>query len=93
MKFMEGDLETGPVAVLRWNKGRVQRLSAPMLRALCPCEQCKLAPIKLEAGMFPGLLLVRADPVGRYALLLEFSDGHNYGAYSFDLLEALPDEA
>jgi len=93
MKFMEGDIELGSSAVLRWDTGRIQRLGAAFLRAHCPCEQCKLAPIKLEAGMFPGLLVLAADPVGRYALLLRFSDGHGYGAYSFDLLQAFPDEA
>jgi DUF971 family protein len=93
MRFIEGDIAVGEAAVLRWDGGRVQRLGAPFLRARCPCEQCKLAPIKLEPGMFPGLLLESAQPVGRYALLLGFSDGHGYGAYSFDLLQSLPDEA
>jgi DUF971 family protein len=90
---MEGDIALGPEVRIRWDKGRVQTLGAAFLRAHCPCEQCKLAPIKLEAGMFPGLELESAKAVGRYALLLEFSDGHGYGAYSFDLLEAFPDEA
>ncbi|HTB22823.1 MAG TPA: DUF971 domain-containing protein [bacterium] len=93
MRFMEGQFETGTTALLRWDKGRTQRLSAPFLRAHCPCEQCKLAPIKLEPGMFPGLSVETAEPVGRYALLLGFSDGHGYGAFSFDLLESFPDEA
>jgi DUF971 family protein len=90
---MEGEIDTGPVARLRWDSGRRQSLSAAFLRSRCPCEQCKLAPIRLEPGMFPGLELEQADPVGRYALLLGFSDGHNYGAYSFDLLLSFPDEA
>ncbi|MGH7441820.1 MAG: DUF971 domain-containing protein [bacterium] len=93
MKFMEGDVEIGPTALLRWDMGRTQNLSAPFLRAHCPCEHCKLAPIHLEPGMFPGLRLTSADPVGRYALLLGFSDEHGSGAYSFDLLQSFPDEA
>jgi ATP-binding protein involved in chromosome partitioning len=90
---MEGDIAVGPRAVLTWDNGRIQSLGAAFLRAKCPCEQCKLAPIKLEPGMFPGLGVERADPVGRYALQLAFSDGHSHGAYSFDLLLSFPDEA
>lgn len=93
MKFLEGEIEIGSTVLLRWDTGRTQRLGAAFLRSKCPCEQCKLAPIKLEQGMFPGLELEQADPVGRYALLLGFSDGHGYGAYSFDLLQSFPDEA
>jgi DUF971 family protein len=93
MRFMEGDIETGAEALLRWDTGRVQRLGAAFLRSRCPCEQCKLAPIPLEAAMFPGLELETARPVGRYALLLGFSDGHDYGAFSFDLLQTFPDQA
>lgn len=93
MRFLEGDIETGPAALLRWDSGRAQRLGASYLRARCPCEHCRLAPIRLESSMFPGLTLESARPVGRYALLLGFSDGHDYGAFSFDLLQSLPDEA
>ncbi len=93
MRFLEGDVEIGAEAVLTWDGGRVQRLSAPFLRAQCPCENCRLAPLRLEPAMFPGLRLERAQPVGRYALLLGFSDGHASGAYSFDLLQSFPDKA
>lgn len=93
MRFMEGDIELGAVVTLRWKGGRVQRLAAPFLRAECPCENCKLAPIDLEPAMFPGLECVEATPVGRYALQLRFSDGHAHGAFAFDRLQAWPDEA
>lgn len=93
MRFIEGDVEMGPQVVIHWKDGRRQLLAADFLRAKCPCETCKLAPIKLERGMFPGLSAERFDPVGRYALQIEFSDGHKHGAYSFDLLQSFPDEA
>ena len=93
MRFMEGDLDLGPVLQLRWDNGRRQRLSAPFLRAQCPCENCKLAPIKLEPQRFPGLSVESMQPVGRYALQFQFSDGHGHGAFSFDLLLGWPDEA
>jgi DUF971 family protein len=93
MRFIEGEAETGPHLALKWDSGRQQKLGAAFLRARCPCENCKLAPIKLEPQMFPGLQVDEIVPVGRYALQLRFSDGHSHGAFSFDLLQALPDEA
>jgi DUF971 family protein len=93
VRFLEGDIAVGTAASLRWDKGRTQVLGAAFLRSRCPCEHCKLAPIRLEPGMFPGLSLDLAEPVGRYALLLTFSDGHGSGAFSFDLLQSFPDEA
>jgi DUF971 family protein len=93
MRFMEGDVALGPIIALNWDNGRKQKLSAAFMRAQCPCENCKLAPIKLEPQMFPGLSAESVQPVGRYALQFQFSDGHGHGAYSFDLLLGWPDEA
>jgi DUF971 family protein len=93
MDFAEGTLSLGPVLELRWQDGRVQRLSAPLLRVNCRCEVCKTLPMKLEASMFPGLTVDQMFEVGAYALQFVFSDGHRHGAYSFDLLQTFPDEA
>lgn len=92
-RFLEGDLELGPVLRLRWDNGRRQALSAPFLRSRCPCETCKLRQPRPQPADFTGLSVQRFDPVGRYALQLHFSDGHRHGAYSFDLLQSFPDEA
>lgn len=35
------------------------------------------------------VLLVSVDPIGHYALQLTFSDGHNTGLYSWDILRNL----
>jgi DUF971 family protein len=93
MEFAEGSLTLGPVVELRWQDGRVQRLSAPFLRVNCRCEVCKTLPMKLEQSMFPGLSVDQMFEVGAYALQFLFSDGHRHGAYSFDLLQTFPDEA
>ena len=63
LRFMEGEAELGSHLALAWDNGRRQRLGAAFLRAQCPCENCKLAPIKLEAQMFPGLRIDEAVPV------------------------------
>lgn len=93
MEFAEGTLTLGPVVELHWQDGRVQKLSAPFLRANCRCEVCKTLPMKLEPGMFPGLNVDQKFDVGAYALQFVFSDGHKNGAYSFDLLLTFPDQA
>lgn len=93
MRFLEGDAHAGPRLAIQWDNGRQQQLSASFLRAKCPCETCKLATLKLEPAMFPGLVVDSFDLVGRYALQLHFSDGHRHGAFSFDLLQTFPDEA
>jgi DUF971 family protein len=35
------------------------------------------------------ILVVRAEPVGRYALRLFFSDGHSSGLYSWNIFRSL----
>jgi DUF971 family protein len=92
-RFLEGELETGESLVLAWDSGRRQRLSGAFLRSRCPCETCKMQKPRPQPSEFPGVAVERFDPVGRYALQLQFSDGHRHGAFSFDLLQSFPDEA
>jgi DUF971 family protein len=42
-------------------------------------------PVKGKANVS----VVRADPVGRYAVRISFDDGHDTGLYSWDLLYEL----
>jgi DUF971 family protein len=62
-----------------------------------PCEFLRVySPSAEVRGHGPGqevlqagkkdVAIVRVEPVGSYALQLDFSDGHNTGIYSFDLL-------
>ena len=41
------------------------------------------APIPEDIGV------IRAEPTGRYAVRIEFSDGHKTGLYTWDLLKSL----
>lgn len=47
---------------------------------------------KLVAGK-RAVQVVKAEPVGRYAVRLTFDDGHGSGLYSWDYLRALGEEA
>ncbi len=88
--------------VIQWNDGREHRLPYRKLRDRCPCASCRTPdPPNSPAG--PGLRIltpaetrpleiVTMSPVGNYAYHIEFSDQHNTGIFTFDLLRSLADE-
>jgi DUF971 family protein len=69
------------------------RLPYRHLRANCPCATCRdewtgerlLDP----ATIAPDLKLAGMDSVGNYAVRLAWSDGHDSGLYTWDLLRTL----
>lgn len=76
------------VLEIEYADGNRFRLPAEFLRVYSPSAEVR--------GHGPGqevlqtgkkeVAIERVEPVGRYALLLVFSDGHDTGIYSFDLL-------
>ncbi|MBN2489626.1 MAG: DUF971 domain-containing protein [Planctomycetes bacterium] len=76
-----------------WSDGVSARYPVRLLRQRCPCAVCvdevsgerTLDPEAVAAGVRP----VEIKPVGRYALHIRWSDGHETGIYSYDLLRAL----
>ncbi len=79
-----------------WKDGHHSEYSLAYLRDACPCATCTgahgTAPRKSSysapAGPFPmytpRLKMVQVEPVGSYAIRIEWSDGHNTGIYSYD---------
>lgn len=77
--------------LLRWADGETA-LSASTLRAACRCADCRAAALSgraSEAHTADDVRLAGAAPVGRYALRLVFSDGHDRGIYPWELLRRL----
>ena len=78
---------------IRWSDGVETALDVRALRLACACAQCidewsgagRLDPSSVPADVHP----VRIQPVGRYAIQIEWSDGHGTGIYPFDRLRAL----
>jgi DUF971 family protein len=74
---------------LRWGDGE-SSIAAPALRAHCRCAPCQAARLR---GAAPppdaGVTLVDAVPVGRYAVQLRFSDGHDRGIFPWAWLREL----
>ena len=79
-----------------WKDGHHSDYELGYLRDECPCATCTGAhgtePQKSNYSeskelfpMFkPTLKMLSVEPVGQYAIRIDWSDGHNTGIYSFD---------
>ncbi len=82
--------------LIEWSDGQRRRYGFRQLRDACPCATCRekrkqpptLLPIVTDAEAQP-LRILGMKPVGNYAYSINFSDGHDTGIYSFDLLREL----
>ena len=86
-----------------WKDGHHSEYGLTYLRDKCPCAQCTGAhgtpPRKPEGEapspgnpfqMFkPALKMLDVEPVGKYAIRINWSDGHNSGIYSYDHLRQI----
>ena len=80
---------TPEISVL-WNDGKSSVFKARDLRLLCPCAAC-VNEISGQRTLKPETVpedvkALAISPVGRYALHILWSDGHNTGLYGFDYL-------
>ena len=83
-----------------WKDNHHSEYALAYLRDECPCATCTGAhgtePQKSEYSkptpfqMYkPVLKMVNVEPVGQYAIRIEWSDGHNTGIYSFEHLREI----
>ncbi|MBI2095455.1 MAG: P-loop NTPase [Candidatus Omnitrophica bacterium] len=83
----------GPTIEIDWNDGKRTVYKARDLRLACPCARCvdeHTGQRTLVAGSVPAeLRALSIHPVGRYALQIVWSDGHNTGLYGYDYLRKL----
>ena len=88
--------QSGPRELLiRWGDGAESSFAVRALRLACACAQCvdewtgeyRLDPKSVPEDVHPE----RIDSVGRYAIRIRWSDGHDTGIYSFDRLRELGD--
>lgn len=97
---------SGDALQITWMDGRVDRIAWRTLRKSCPCATCrtereKPAPPQqalpslrvLKPSELVPLKPTRMHPVGNYAYSIHFSDGHNTGIYSLELLRKLGGES
>ncbi len=99
-EFKPVSIETDDAAYdlkIVWSDGKVAHHRYADLRNACPCASCvdewtgqrRSLPIAPSADLKPGAI----NPVGRYAIHINWSDGHNTGIYTHALLRALAEQA
>ena len=79
-----------------WADGAESLIDVRALRLACGCANCidewSGKPL-LEEGSIPADIAPRGiQPVGRYAIQIDWSDGHNTGIDPFDRLRKLADD-
>jgi len=86
----------GSDLALQWDDGSSHRLPLVLLRSRCPCAGCvdewtgrRLLNV---TTIRPDVHPVGMEPVGRYAVQFDWSDGHRTGIYSWDLLRRIAAE-
>ena len=86
--------QRGPrTLAIRWSDGAETRLDVRALRLACGCAVCvdewsgegRLDPAAVPDDVHP----LRIQPVGRYAIQIAWSDGHDSGIYPFARLREL----
>jgi len=83
-----------------WADGHTSIYPFSLLRAACPCAQCKGGHEKMSAEPDPEVFDVELEdsprthlanlrPTGSYGITPVWEDGHDYGIYNWHYLRAL----
>jgi DUF971 family protein len=88
--------------VIHWSDDTVQKIPFRVLRQACCCAVCNAKREKeLRSPQPPGMLnvlsaaevapldILKMHPTGHYAYNIHFSDGHNTGIYTFEMLREI----
>jgi len=76
--------------LIDWGEGKADRATAAALREACRSSRSVRARINGWAVPAPAdLTIVDLRPVGRYAINLVFSDGHDRGIYPWRYLKEI----
>jgi DUF971 family protein len=75
---------------IEWEDGHESIYRLRYLRGFCPCAHCQ--GHAQSVWMFNPVedpIITKIEEVGSYAVNIAFSDGHNTGIYSFEILRDL----
>lgn len=79
--------------LVRWSNGKTLVYPARFLRLACPCAMCvdetSGQRVLREASVPEDVHPVAIEAVGRYAITIQFSDGHSTGIYTWERLHEL----
>ena len=86
--------------LITWDDDHVSIYPFAILRAACPCAECRgghenmrsdpdpeVFSVALEDS--PATRLRNLEAVGSYAISIEWEDGHHFGIYNWNYLRAL----
>lgn len=85
------------VLMITWSDGRKCIYRTKNLRANCPCAVCREErddknPLRILKPERTRVELTSWKWIGNYAIGLEWSDDHDSGIYTYDLLHELCEE-
>ncbi|MEW5875034.1 MAG: DUF971 domain-containing protein [Candidatus Zixiibacteriota bacterium] len=79
--------------LIKWNDGRETVFPARFLRLACPCAACveEMTGVRIlkAESVPPDVHPLSIHPVGRYAIQIQWSDGHGSGIYTWERLDLL----
>lgn len=87
-------VDKGKMIRVSWPDGTTHNLSAAHLRRhsrSAGAERARIDDDVVHTG--PDLAIVGVEPIGRYAINISFSDGHDRGIYPWDYLQTLAESA
>lgn len=82
--------------VISWDDDRTTSIDMRLLRLRCPCAGCveewSGRPLLDPATVPESVRPLGMHEVGRYAIQIDWSDGHDTGIYTWELLRKLGEE-
>jgi DUF971 family protein len=77
------------LVIVKWGDGHESRIPIKRIRGFCPCAECQGhgGAIRFIENDVAGI--TGAEPVGRYAIMFAFSDGHSLGIFRWEALRKL----
>ncbi len=83
--------EAGKRLAVRFDTGETFEIAASLLRRRSPSAEGRgHGPAAVErADIYQGVRIQRMAPVGRYAVRIEFDDGHDSGLFTWAILYEL----
>jgi ATP-binding protein involved in chromosome partitioning len=81
---------------ISWADGETSLIDVRALRLACGCAHCidewSGRPLLDSSSVPEDVAPIGIQPVGRYAIQIQWSDGHDTGIYPFERLRGLADQ-
>ncbi len=98
-KSITADRRDG-ILTIQWNDAHLSRYPFELLRAACPCAECRGGHENMRSEPDPKVFSMHLPQsaatrirnivaVGSYALSIEWEDGHHFGIYNWRYLRLL----